>query len=105
MENREKEAQCHVSQGEFSNLQKLCLIRFITFNARRGGEASEIKLEQWIISNKWKRKEDIENIEDPMETLLTERLKIIYSKGKKKKMVPTLFTTELNKTIFYLVKY
>ena len=40
-----------------------------------------------------------------MERLLAERLKIIYSKGIKKKRVPTLFTTELNKAIFYLVKH
>ena len=83
LENRGKEGQCHVSQSEFSYLQKLCLVRLITFNARRGGEASKIKLEQWINSDKWKREEDIENIEDPMERLLAERLKIIYSKGKK----------------------
>ena len=69
---------------------------------RRVGEASKIKLEQWINSDKWKRKEDIENIEDPMDRLLEERLKIIYSKGKKKKRVPTLFTTVLNKAISYL---
>ena len=72
---------------------------------RRGGEALQIKLEQWINSNQWKSKEHIENIEDPMERLLAERFKIIYSKGKKKKRVPTLFTIELNKTIFYLVKH
>ena len=40
-----------------------------------------------------------------MERLLAERFKIIYSKGKKKKRVPALFTIELNKTIFYLVKH
>ena len=40
-----------------------------------------------------------------MERLLAERLKIIYSKGKKKQRVPTLFTTELNKAVFYLVKH
>ena len=84
LENRGKESQCHVSQSEFS---------------------SKIKLKQWINSDKWKRKEDIENIEHPMERLLAERLKIIYSKGKKKKKVPTLFTTELNKAISYLVKH
>ena len=33
------------------------------------------------------------------------RMKIIYSKGKKKKRVPTLFTTELNKEISYFVKH
>ena len=64
-----------------------------------------IKIVLWINSNKWKRKEDIENIEDPMERLLEERLKIIYSKGKKKKRLQTLFTTESNKAISYLVTH
>ena len=88
MENREKEGQCHVSQNESSYLQKLRFVRLITFKARRGGKASKFKLEQWINSDKWKRKEDIESIEDPMK-----RLKIIYFKGKKKR-VPTVITTE-----------
>ena len=56
LENREKEGQCHVLPSEFSYLQKLCLFRLITFNARRGGEASKIRLGQWINSDKWKRK-------------------------------------------------
>ena len=34
-----------------------------------------------------------------MERLLAERLKSIYSKRKKKKSVPNLFTTELNKVL------
>ena len=30
LENRGKEGQCHVSESEFSYLQKLCLVRLIT---------------------------------------------------------------------------
>ena len=86
-------------------MQKLCLVRLITFNARRGGEASKIKLEQWLNCDKWKRDEDIQNIEDPMEKLLAQRLNLVYSKGKRKKRVPTLFTNELSKALTYLVKY
>ena len=33
-------------------------------------------------SEKWKRYEDIVSIEDPLERLLAQRLKLIYSKGK-----------------------
>lgn len=94
-----------ISKIEFSYLQKLCLVRLITFNARRGGEASKIKLEQWLNCDKWKREEDIQNIEDPMEKLLAQRLNLVYSKGKRKKRVPTLFTDELSKALRYLVKY
>lgn len=40
-----------------------------------------------------------------MERLLEERLKIIYSKGKKKKKLQTLFTTKSNKAISCLVTH
>ena len=42
----EKNATATITPAEFSYLQKLCLVRIITFNAERGGEASKIKLEQ-----------------------------------------------------------
>ena len=41
----EKNATATITPAEFSYLQKLCLVRIITFNAERGGEASKIKLE------------------------------------------------------------
>ena len=78
----EKNATATITAAEFSYLQKLCLVRIITFNAERGGEASKIKLEQWMNSEKWKRHEDINSIEDPVESLLAQRLKLTYSKGK-----------------------
>ena len=55
-------------------------------------------------SEKWKRYEDINSIEDPMERLLAQRLKLTYSKRKRKKCVPTLFTDEVNKGPNILVK-
>ena len=78
----EKNATATITPAEFSYLQKLCLVKIITFNAERGGEASKIKLEQWMNSEKWKRHEDINSIEDPVESLLAQRLKLTYSKGK-----------------------
>ena len=92
-----------ISKIAFSYLQKLCLVRLITFNTRRGGEASKIKLEQWLNCNKWKREKDIQNLEDPMRKLLAQRLNLVYSKGKRNKRVPTLFTDELSKALTYLV--
>ena len=55
-------------------------------------------------SEKWKHFEDINSIEDAMERLLAQRLKLTYSKGKRKKRVPTLFTDEVNKGLKILVK-
>ena len=37
----EKNATATITPAEFSYLQKLCLVRIITFNAERGGEASK----------------------------------------------------------------
>ena len=39
-------------QLDFHILQKFFLVRFIKFNARRGGEASKIKLKQWVDNEK-----------------------------------------------------
>ena len=41
-----------IKPAEFSYLQKLCLVRLITFNAQRGGKASKINLEHWMNSEK-----------------------------------------------------
>ena len=81
-DKREEKNGTGTTPAEFSYLQKLCLVRLITFNAERAGEASKIKLEQWMNSEKWKRHEDINSIEDPVESLLAQRLKLTYSKGK-----------------------
>ena len=84
-------------------LQKLIVVRIITFNARRGGEPTKIKLEDWNRCNQWKRTEDIDNIKDPLEKLLAKRLKVLYVKGKRKRRVPILFTKEVQEAIELLL--
>ena len=79
-------------------------MRIITFNARRGGESSKLLLDDFINCDKWKRSEDIERITDPCERLLASRLNVIYSKCKRKKRVPTLFTDEVQEAIETLIK-
>ena len=61
-----------ISSIEFLYLQKLYWVRLISFNARRGGEASKIKLE--LNCDKSKREEYTQNIEDQMEKLLAQGL-------------------------------
>ena len=100
----EKNGTETITPAEFSYLQKLFLVRLFTFNVQIGGEASKIKLEQWMNSEKWKRHEDISSIEDIMERLLAQRLKLTYPKRKGKKRVSTLFTDEVNKGLNILVK-
>ena len=63
-----------ISRDEFSYLQKLVLVRIITFNARRCGESSKLYFDDSINCGKWKSYEDIHRITDPFEKLLASRL-------------------------------
>ena len=56
---------------EWSFLQKLIVVRIITFNARRGGEATKVFISDWLRCDQWKRQEDIDAIEDPLEKVCT----------------------------------
>ena len=73
--------------GDYTKLNKLCLSRVLTFNARRGGEPGKLTLHQWksTLDDTWKRREDIERLTDPVEIQLASRLKLCYVPGKKKK--------------------
>ena len=59
-------------------LTKFTLARVMTFNARRGGEVSKLKLNHWtgVIDGRWKRRMDLEALDDPVEKVLAERLEI-----------------------------
>ena len=46
----------------------------------------------------------VNSIEDPMERLLLQRLKLLYFRGKQKQRVLTLFTDEVNGGLNILLK-
>ncbi|XP_057297398.1 calponin homology domain-containing protein DDB_G0272472-like [Hydractinia symbiolongicarpus] len=92
-----------ITRNEYSYLQKLVLVQILTFNARRGGKPTKLTLDHWINRDKWKRQEDIDNLENATEKVLAERLKVVYTKGKRKKRVLTLFTLVVQECINVLV--
>lgn len=71
----------------YRHVNKLCFTPVLTFNARRGSEPSKLTTKHWedTMSDKWKRKTDLESLTDPVEKKLPERLKLCYVKGKKKR--------------------
>ena len=78
------------------------MARIMTFNARRGGEPAKLTLEnlEAVEDGRWKKRNDIENLDDPVEQKLSSRLKLCYVEGKKKKevtkaLLPILFTDEV----------
>ena len=97
--------------SDYKALMKLTLARVMSFNARRGGETSKLKLKHWegVEDDRWKRRFDIENIEDTAEKKLAERMKLCYVEGKKRvhkghNLVPILFTTESVEAIRILIE-
>ena len=101
-----------IGRDDYRQLSKTTLVRLITFNARRGGEPSKLKLADWegVKDDRWKRRTDIEQLNDPVEKTLAGRLKLCYVKGKKKKdnsnsLMPILFTSETVEAIDSLVQY
>ena len=97
---------------ELRNLAGYALARLMTFNARRGGECSKLKLCHWegINDGRWKRRTDMDNLEG-IEKKLAERMEVCYVEGKKKgkslkkALVPILFTSEVIMAIRYLVEH
>nr|XP_047143992.1 uncharacterized protein LOC124817685 [Hydra vulgaris] len=107
-----------IESSSFSNkdvkqLAKLTLTRVLTFNARRGGEVSKLKLLQWqgVEDGRWKRRTDIDSLDDPVEKILADRMQVCYIEGKNKKgksknaLVPILFTSEMIDAIRLIVKH
>ena len=64
-----KEKGNFLNREQFFFLQKLVLVRIITFNARRGGEAAKPKMEQMENLSNSKRQVDVDSLEDPLVTL------------------------------------
>lgn len=100
------------SQHDFKRLEKITLARVISFNARRGSEASKLTLKIWegVEDDRWKQRFSIDKIEDEIERKLAERLKICYVEGKNKQgsksaLVPILFTNEMIEAIRLLIKH
>lgn len=84
----------------------------MTFNARRGGEVSKLKLKHCngVEDGRWKRRTDLDELDDPIEKKLARRMQLCYIEGKKKKagngaLVPVLFTVESVKAIRLIIKH
>ena len=100
-----------MGKDDYRQLSKTTLARLITFNVRRGGELSKLKLAYWegVKNDRWKLRSNIEQLNDPVEKTLAARLKLCYVEGKKQKdksnsLVTILFTSETMEAIDSLVQ-
>ena len=102
----------NINAKNVKDLSKVTMARGLTFNARRGAEVSKLTWEHWkgVEKDLWKRRKDIEDLDDPIEKKLAERLKLCYLQGKQKRngknvLVPILFTDEVVKAIKLLKEH
>ena len=101
-----------MGKDDYRQLSKTTLVRVITFNVRRGGELSKLKLAYWegVKNDRWKLRSNIEQLNDPVEKTLAARLKLCYVEGKKQKdksnsLVTILFTSETMEAIDSFVQH
>ena len=106
----EKSKTDEFSVSDYKSLMKVTLARIMSFNARRGGETSKLKLKHWcgVEDDRWKRRFDLEHIDNITEKKLAERMKLCYVEGKKRchkghNLVPILFTSESVEAVRVLV--
>ena len=80
-----------IDKHTFVKLRDALCSRITLFNARRGGEPSRLKLEQWIDakSKRWVDKRRLQDLED-WEKQLIEKFLICYMAGKGNHLVPVL---------------
>ena len=82
-----------VDVHNYTELRDLVICRLTLFNARRGGEPSRLKIEDWIDADEgaWLDKLQMKNL-DPIDQALSSKLKVSYQSGKGvKHLVPVLF--------------
>ena len=101
-----------MGKDDYRQFSKTTLVRVITFNVRRGGELSKLKLAYWegVKNDRWKLRSNIEQLNDPVEKTLAARLKLCYVEGKKQKdksnsLVTILFTSETMEAIDSFVQH
>ena len=102
-----------LNASQYRELMQYTFVRVLSFNARRGGEPSKVTLSDWdgVEKDRWKKSLDIENLTNPVEKLLAQRLRLCYIEGKKKRkgsrskaLVPILFTEEVVDAVRVLIK-
>ena len=80
--------------SNFTELRDLTVSRLTVFNARRGGEPSRLKLDEWqeAEDNQWIDSQRVDDMHDPLDKHLLAKLRVTYQTGKgNNHLVPVLF--------------
>lgn len=100
-------------EGEKRNNQKwtrlatLCLARIILFNKRRSGEASKMKLSDYISRPTWDEQntQEIRNSLTPVERKLSESMTLVEIEGKRGGKVPVILPSLIKECVDILIRH
>lgn len=94
------------SLSNWSFLASLCLSKIILFNKRRSGEASRMKMNDFINRPKWSDQctEELKNSLTEFEQKLAEKLILVEIIGKRGRRVPILLKADTKDAIDLLIK-
>lgn len=109
IEKEIKNLMCVITQNDKIDWKRLCsltLAKIILFNKRRSGEASRMKIKDFISKPDLKHAglQDFKNSLTELERKISERLCVVEVMGKRGKKVPVLLTPLVEKAVEWLVE-
>ncbi|KAJ8961938.1 hypothetical protein NQ314_005870 [Rhamnusium bicolor] len=92
---------------KWSRLATLCLARIILFNKRRSGEASKMKMSDYISRPSWEEQntEEIRESLTPVEKKLAESMTMVEVEGKRGRKVPIILPPVIKECIDILIRH
>jgi len=95
------ELETNPTTTAWMNLAKVTLSRLIVFNKRRGGEASRLRVSNYVSRPNWHAHgaEEFKASLSDVETKLCDRLTLVEIVGKRGRKVPVLLTVDLKNCI------
>ena len=95
----------NVTMKSWLSLSKTVLVKLITFNKRRGGEAARMTLDNWVKKPNWgaHANQDILSSLNTFEKKLATEMDLLKINGKKGRHVPVLITPGLKEAMTLLV--
>lgn len=92
---------------KWTRLATLCLARIILFNKRRSGEASKMKMSDYISRPSWAEQntEEIRESLTSIEKKLAESMTIVEVEGKRGRRVPVLLPPVIKESIDVLIRH
>ena len=93
-------AQEEVHGSDYIALRNATCCRITLYNARRGGEASRMQIDQWTTRQKWFNEEQLNNVRNRE---LFEKMQVVYGTGKGNHLISIIIPNDCVEAMNLLV--